>query len=313
MTSPLVSVVIPTYNYGHYICETVESALAQTYSPVEIIVVDDGSTDDTRERLATYGNRVRYIRQQNRGLSAARNTGIQAAQGAFIALLDSDDLWLPDKLERQVAVAVHQPDAGLVASEAFTICEDGQRLDFEKERCPREGFRELTVRDLLEFGAFSPSSVLTRRDALLDGGGFDEGLKAAEDLEMWIRIAVRSRVLRLNASLTGQREHSGSMSHQADRMFQNHRRAIDQLFVSVPQLRGRLKWRRIAEARMHREVAFMRFSGGDRTGALRDLLRSGCRWPFALRDRQAKKKHLERAKMFLRYGLVRKPVAEGGS
>jgi len=98
MTSPLVTVVIPTYNYGRYICETVESALGQTYSPVEIIVVDDGSMDDTRERLATYGDRIRYIHQQNRGLSAARNTGIQAARGEFVALLDSDDLWLPDKV-----------------------------------------------------------------------------------------------------------------------------------------------------------------------------------------------------------------------
>jgi hypothetical protein len=120
-------------------------------------------------------------------------------------------------------------------------------------------------------------------------------------------------VVRLKATLTGQREHLGSLSHQVDRMFQNHRRAIDQLFVRVPQLRGRLKWRRIAEARMYREAAWLRFSGGDRTGALRDLLRSGCCWPFALRNRQAKKKHLERAKMFLRYSLVRKRVAEGAS
>ncbi len=310
---PFVSVVIPTYNYGRYICDTVESALAQTYSPTEIIVVDDGSTDDTPERMAAYGNRVRYIRQQNRGPSAARNTGIQAARGEFVALLDSDDLWLPDKLERQVSAAIQHPDIGLVATEGFAIDETGRRLDYVAERCSREGFCELTARDLLEFGAFSPSSVLAHKDALLAGGGFDEGLKGPEDMEMWVRIAARSRVVRLNATLTGQREHSGSLSHQVDRMFQNHQRAIDQLFAAVPQLHGHAGWRRVAEARMYREAAWLRFSGGDRMGALRDLLRSGCRWPFALRDRQAQKRPLERAKMFLRYSVAGIPASEGAS
>lgn len=310
---PLVSVVIPTYNYGRYICETIESALGQTYSPVEIIVVDDGSTDDTRERLTAYGGRVRYIHQQNRGLSAARNAGIQAARGEFVALLDSDDLWLPDKLERQVTVGVHQPDIGLVATERFAIDETGRRLDYVAECCSREGFCELTARELLEFPAFSPSSVLARRDCLLTVGGFNEDLTAVEDMEMWVRIAARIRVVRLNATLTAQRFHSKSMSYQADSMFRNHQKAIDQLFVEVPQLRGHQGWRRVAEARMYREVAFMRFSGGDRAGALADLLRSGCRWPFALRNRQAQKKRLERAKMFLRYSVVRIPTSEGAS
>jgi hypothetical protein len=308
---PLVSVVIPTYNYGRYICETVESALGQTYSPIEIIVVDDGSTDDTGERLTAYGDRIRYIHQQNRGPSVARNTGIQAERGEFVALLDSDDLWLPDKVERQVTLAIQQSDIGLVATEGFAIDETGRRLDFVAESCCRDGSCELTVRDLLEFGAFSPSSVLARKDALVAGGGFDEGLKGPEDMEMWVRIAGRFRVVRLNATLTGQREHSGSLSHQVDRMFQNHQRAIAQLFTKVPQLRRRPTWRRIAEARMYREAAWLRFSGGDRAGALADLLRSGCRWPFALRNRQAQKKHLERARMFLRYSLARKRATEG--
>jgi glycosyltransferase involved in cell wall biosynthesis len=311
MTPPLVSVVIPTYNYGHYICETIESVLGQTYSPIEIIIVDDGSTDDTKERLAAYGDRVRGIHQQNRGLSAARNTGIQAARGEFVALLDSDDLWLPDKLERQVAAAVAQPDIGLVATERFSIDETGRRLDYVAESCSRGGLNEFTVRDLLEFPAFSPSSVLARRDCLLAVGGFNEGLQGVEDMDMWVRIAARFRVVRLHATLTAQRFHSKSMSHQADSMLRNHQKAIAQLFTGVPQLQGRQRWRRIAEARMYREVAFMRFTGGDHMGAVADLLRSGCRWPFALRNRQAQRKHLERTKMFLRYGIVGKPVSKG--
>jgi len=302
---PLISVVIPTYNYGHFVCETVESALAQTYTPIEVLVVDDGSTDDTQARLATYCNRIHYIHQQNRGLSAARNTGIRAARGEFVALLDSDDLWLPEKLERQVALFVHEPDAGLVATERFAIDETGKRLDYAREHCSREGSHELTMRDLLEFPAFSPSSVLARKDALLAVGGFDEGLKAVEDMEMWVRVAARFRVLRLNATLTAQRFHSKSMSHQADSMLQNHQKVIDQLFARLPQLQRRQCWRRIAEARMYREVAFMHFSGGNWTGALKDLLRSGSRWPFALRGLQAEKRRLERMKMFLNFSLAR--------
>jgi glycosyltransferase involved in cell wall biosynthesis len=305
VNSPLVSIVIPTYNYGRFIGETIDSALAQSYSPMEVIVVDDGSTDDTRERLAGYGDRVRYIYQQNRGLSAARNTGIEAAHGEFIALLDSDDLWLPDKLEKQVAVCVQDPHTGLVGTERFAIDETGQRLDYDAGRCSRDGFCELTMRDLLEFPAFSPSSVLARKDAFLAVGGFNEHLQGAEDMHMWVRVAANFRVLRLNATLTGQRFHLKSMSHQADSMLRAFQGALNELFTGVPQLQGHARWRRVAEARMYREVAFMRYSSGNRVGALLDLLRSSSRWPFALRNRQAQKRPLERAKMFLKYSLAR--------
>jgi glycosyltransferase involved in cell wall biosynthesis len=305
MNPPLVSVVIPTYNYGRFIGETVASALAQHYSPIEIVVVDDGSTDDTQERVAAYGDRVKYICQKNRGVSAARNTGIRASQGELIALLDSDDLWLPEKLERQVAAWIRERDSGLVATERFAIDETGRRLDYDEEHCAREDSCELTMRDLLEFPAFSPSSVMARKDALLAVGGFDEGLTAAEDMEMWVRVAARFRVLRLNATLTAQRFHLKSLSHQPDLMLRNHHKVIDQLFANVPQLSHHRQWRRIAEARMYREVAFMRFSSGGRAGALMDLLRSGCRWPLALRNRQPQKRHLERMKLFLKYSMAR--------
>ena len=101
MDETLVSVVIPTYNYAHFVTGAVESALAQTYPDREVIVVDDGSTDDTRDRLAPFEGRIRYIHQENQGLSAARNTGIRAARGALVAFLDSDDLWHPEKLAVQ--------------------------------------------------------------------------------------------------------------------------------------------------------------------------------------------------------------------
>ncbi|HTS19124.1 MAG TPA: glycosyltransferase family A protein [Verrucomicrobiae bacterium] len=311
MTPPLVSVVIPTYNYGRYIGETIDSALSQTHSPLEIIVVDDGSTDDTQARVSTFADRIRYIHQQNRGLSAARNKGIQEARGEFIALLDSDDLWLPDKLQRQVAHALQHPDTGLVATERFAIDETGRRIDHDVQACARDGFHNLTMRDLLELAAFSPSSVMIRKEALKLIGGFNETIMGTEDLEMWVRIAAQFPVARLDAALTAQRFHATSMSHQADSMLRSHRRAINELFARVPQLREHQAWRRVAEARMYRELAFLRHSTGDRAGAITDLLRSGCCWPFALRDRQLNKKHLQRCRMFLRYSLVTNRPREG--
>src|SRR5262249_15567431 len=117
--SPLVSVVIPSYNYGHFVTEAVDSALTQTYPNVEVIVVDDGSKDDTPQRLQRYCGRINYIRQENRGLSAARIPGTAAAKGDFIALLDADDAFHPRKLELQMPFLTADRALALVATEAF--------------------------------------------------------------------------------------------------------------------------------------------------------------------------------------------------
>src|ERR1043165_5503387 len=116
-TAPLVSIVIPTYNYAHFLSQAVESALAQTYPNTEVIVVDDGSTDHTRQVLAAYGDRIRYTHQVNKGLSAARNTGIRKARGELIALLDSDDVLYPPRVEAGVSFLRRFPEFGLVASD----------------------------------------------------------------------------------------------------------------------------------------------------------------------------------------------------
>src|SRR5262245_48080665 len=116
MSDGLVTAVIPTYNYGRFVTAAVDSALAQTYPHVEIIVADDGSRDDTRARLAAYGDKVRYLYQDNQGVSAARNTAIRAARGDYYAFLDSDDRWHPRKLEVQMRYLARHPEVGLLAS-----------------------------------------------------------------------------------------------------------------------------------------------------------------------------------------------------
>src|SRR5438874_1624069 len=123
MSRPLVSVVIPTYNSAHYIGEAVQSVLAQTYTNFEVIVVDDGSTDDTRERLESVAGRIRYLYQPNGGVSKARNRGIQEARGELIAFLDGDDEWLPEKLAKQLAYMRANPSSPLVHADVYQLHE----------------------------------------------------------------------------------------------------------------------------------------------------------------------------------------------
>jgi len=126
---PLVSIVIPTYNYGNFVSEAVDSALAQTYNNIEVIVVDDGSTDNTKDVLVKYNESIRYIHKENAGLPAARNTGIEQAKGEYIAFLDSDDQWLADKVELQMEIFKSNDQVGLVSCAGYHVNDLGQMID----------------------------------------------------------------------------------------------------------------------------------------------------------------------------------------
>ncbi|MBI5896658.1 MAG: glycosyltransferase family 2 protein [Desulfobacterales bacterium] len=167
---PLVSVVVPTFNRAGEVAQAIDSVLAQTYPHWELIVVDDGSQDDTPRGLAAYGPRIRTIRQENRGVSAARNRGILAAGGQFIALLDSDDYWLPDKLAAQIACFQRHPALMLCQTEEIWI-RNGRRVNPKLPLC-----------------LISPSAVMLRRSLLDEVGLFDETLPACEDYDLWLRI-----------------------------------------------------------------------------------------------------------------------------
>jgi Glycosyl transferase family 2 len=184
MTPPAVSVILPTYQRRDWVCRAVRSVFAQRYSDWELIVVDDGSTDGTGEALRAFGPRLRYLWQENRGVSAARNAGLRLARGEIVAFLDSDDRWLPDHLETVVAVLERRPDAVLVST------------------CPRSDVagrdragdaRLLDALPLLLVDNFvgTPSGIAARRDQLLAVGGFDEGMMVLEDGELWLRLATR--------------------------------------------------------------------------------------------------------------------------
>ncbi len=207
---PTVSVIIPTYNRAAFVTEAIDSVLAQTFRDVELIVVDDGSTDDTRDRLAAYGERIRLVCEENHGVSHARNVGIRAARGEYIALLDSDDLWLPKKLETQVAVMNAQPDLQLCHTEEIWI-RRGVRVNQMKKHQKHGGY---IFPNCLPFCVISPSSVMIRRALFDDVGYFDESLPACEDYDLWLRITKIYPVYFIETPLIVKRGgHDDQLSH----------------------------------------------------------------------------------------------------
>jgi glycosyltransferase involved in cell wall biosynthesis len=186
-----VSVVIPTHNRAQLLPRALDSVLAQTLPPSEIILVDDGSDDHTERLIRDRYPGIRYLRQENRGVSAARNRGIAAARGDWIALLDSDDAWLPGKLQAQHTALARQPGHRICHTEEVWI-RDGRRVNAMKKHAKAGG---RIFRRCLPLCVISPSSVLLHRDLLAETGGFDEGLPACEDYDLWLRVCAREPVL----------------------------------------------------------------------------------------------------------------------
>jgi glycosyltransferase involved in cell wall biosynthesis len=184
---PQVSVIIPTYNRGWIIKEAIDSVLAQDFKDFELIVVDDGSTDNTSEVFASYGNDIKVLFQKNKGVSAARNRGIAEASGQFIAFLDSDDLWLPQKLSTQVEFFNQVSEAFICQTEEIWI-RNGRRVNPKKRHKKASG---MIFKPSLELCLVSPSAVMIRRSLFDRVGRFDETLPACEDYDLWLRISCR--------------------------------------------------------------------------------------------------------------------------
>lgn len=184
----IVSAIITGYNYANFLPDAIESVLGQTRIPDEIIVVDDGSTDHTAEVVARYVDRgVRYVYRENGGAGAARNTGIRESKGDWIAFLDGDDRWLPDKLAVQLAHAERNPTVGLVTgSERQVFASGGEPYDVRRKPV---GAADFYPRILIENTIGNPSLTLVRRECFERVGLFDETMPLGQDWEMWIRIA----------------------------------------------------------------------------------------------------------------------------
>ena len=192
---PFFSVVIPAYNQGRWAREAVESALNQGRRDVEVIAVNDGSTDNTGAVLAEYADRVKIIVQPNSGVSAARNRGIAEARGEWIAFLDADDRYRPGHLDRLFQAIQSCPEAGLVYADAMYIDEEGREV--KAKRSPPLG--ENQFRSLLLNNAVTASASAAKKSALDRAGGFPPQLKAGEDWDLWLRIARNHRLVHVPA------------------------------------------------------------------------------------------------------------------
>lgn len=190
MDTPAITVVIPAWNAAWCVGRAIDSVLAQTFTDFELVVIDDGSTDDTASVLAFHGSRIRVVSQPNGGLASARNAGIRAARGEYVAFLDADDWWLPEKLARQIALMRKQPWLAFCSTAVRVETPQGQPLpEWHCGHCGGHSVLE-SIFSANAFVAGSGSAVLVRREALIRSGGFDESLRSLEDIDLWMRLAV---------------------------------------------------------------------------------------------------------------------------
>jgi glycosyltransferase involved in cell wall biosynthesis len=226
-----VSLVIATFNHARLLGDAIDSALAQTLSGVDIIVVDDGSTDDTPAVLERYGGRIRVLRQPNRGLAAARNTGLAAARGTYVAFLDADDVMAPAKLAEQVAVLERAPTIGWTYCDVLieTVATGATVRASERFGYAARALDGWLFPELIH-GNFIPAiAPLVRRTALDAAGGFDERLTALEDWDLWLRLALLAEARYTPAVLVRYRIQPGGMSEDRARMDRNRFHVLDKL------------------------------------------------------------------------------------
>ena len=205
----LVTVIIPTHNRWPMLGEAVDSVLSQTLPSYELIVVDDGSTDETPQRLHDYGARITVLTQRRRGVAAARNVGARTASGKYLAFLDSDDLWHPNKLQRQLDLIESNPEVEICQTEEIWI-RNGVRVN------PRRKHRKPSgdiFRASLDLCLVSPSAVMMQRELFQRVGGFDESLPVGEDYDLWLRISKDTEVpLIAEALVTKRGGHADQLS-----------------------------------------------------------------------------------------------------
>lgn len=228
-----VTAIIPTYNYAHFVGDAIQSVLGQTFPDWELIVVDDGSTDNTADVVASFqDSRIRYIYQDNRGNAAARNTALKLARGEYIAFLDADDLWLPQKLERQVeALDKLAPTTGIIYTDLY-IHQEGEETPAHRlleNRDPPRGnmFRQLVRREWKLMSPLIPTSTVLARQEVFDRvGPFDEGLLGHVDWEMWVRIAAVYDIDVVPEPLAVYRHHGQNIHKDVPLMFESGRKSL---------------------------------------------------------------------------------------
>lgn len=242
---PLISVIIPTYNGGQFIARTLQSVLDQTFQDFEILVVDDGSVDNTAEVVQQFTRRIRYFRKPNGGPASARNFGLRRAKGNYIALLDHDDLWLPKRLETQLPLFDKDPKIGVVFSDCYIKATNDSvvpETSFQEAKpFAGEVFEKLFLRN------FVPSlTTLVRRECFDCVGFFDESgrMTMTDDYHMWLRIAVHYRYAFHPKPLAVYYRHSSNFSNKFDQFIKEILNVLEDISWQFPQQVAKLGWKR---------------------------------------------------------------------
>jgi hypothetical protein len=284
--TPRASVIIPVYNLRRFVGEAIESVLAQTLPPehIEIIVVDDGSTDGSGEVAQRYAPRVRYLRQDNRGLCAARNAGMAVARAPFLAFLDADDRFLPEKLAAQLEVFDARPEIGLVYTGFRYVDDGGAPLpQIGWTRLEGDVFATLVLGNLIH-----PHVALVRREAIERAGGFDEQLSPAGDWDMWLRISRPGlRWACVDRALAEYRVRHDAMHQDVGRMHADCLRVLDKVFADPTLAAAVTALRPLAYRRAHLVAACDHYRVGKRTEGARCLREAARLDPRFLADPQA--------------------------
>lgn len=272
-----VSVVTPTYNRARFLPEAVNSVLAQTYTDLELIIVDDGSVDDTRNVLEPFlaDGRVRYFYQENQGQSYARNLALEIAAGDFIAFLDSDDLWAPDKLEKQLAVLQKEPEVDIVHGDEAMIDEHGAVISLENMK----RYSGRITRRLLADNSVSITTALVRRRCFDEMGGFDTSVGVADDYELWLRFSARYCFHYQPDIVASYRVMADQISSDKRRRFAANERIIREFLVRYGEVLspGELRW---GVARFYCRKARYFASVGERGEAASAIVRALCNAPL---------------------------------
>lgn len=228
---PLISVIIPAYNSAAFIDDALRSVLNQTYKNIEIIIVDDGSTDNTAEIIHLHQG-VKYLYKENGGVSSARNLGISEAKGEYIAFLDSDDIWIPDKLELQKGFLESNGDFMLVLTDVEFISQNGSEIYRRRKVIP---FNGMVIEHVLKKPFLIPPSALIRAEFFRRHNAFDETLETAEDIELFLNLAKRYKVGLLEKPLVRCRKRESSLSSNL-RSYRDHVTVLERFIADNPDI-----------------------------------------------------------------------------
>ena len=283
----MISVIIPVYNNAQTIKNTLDSIWGQTYRDYEVMVIDDASTDSTIETVDSLKTSERFIKTQtkmtlvsmtcNSGPAAARNRGMKETCGDYTAFLDGDDIWMPEKLEHQIEIMRNNPDAGMVCASVQTIGVDEPL----KDNTGNQSLTDVKLADFIYQNPIATSSVLIKKSVFNDVGGFDEQFRGPEDYDLWMRVALKYRIIKSDQTLSYYRSRSGSLSMDDRRFLPQVLRVLEKAF-NGGVLKEYTDMKKSAVANQYWNASWMAYNRNARLAAIRHLIKG---WVLSYRGK----------------------------